>query len=181
MYRTFYFAVLVFFAVGCSRGGDRKPEGESAMADGKLADKTFDKLMKHYGKEPNLSRMPEPHRTVLLAYHVHGIIGNGGFQYLFEADLPGDPELVYTRQAFKTIKAQKASEAFEKALAVFPNSTPPRDIERRLKIYQAKYTLMDAIQNKQSPDAMFMDAMNDTMEKVESYIRNNQASFDTLR
>src|SRR5262249_24060397 len=108
-------------------------------------------------------------------------VGNGGFQYLFEADLPGDPELVHTRQAFKTIKAHKASEAFEKAMAVFPNSTPPKDVQSRLKIYQSKYTLVDAIQDKQSPDAIFMDAMDDTMQKIESYVQNNHASFDALR
>lgn len=177
MLRSMCVVLLISLAIGCSR----KQDGDPAVPKSTLADATFDAILKRYGKEPNPSRMTEPHRTVLLVYHVHGIIGNGGFQYLFEGDLPGDADLAYTRQAFKNIKAQKASDAFTKALAVFPNSTPPKDISRRLKIYQSKYTLMDAIENKQSPDAIFMDAMNDTMQKLEAYIRENKASFDALK
>jgi hypothetical protein len=39
------------------------------------------------GNEANPARMPEPHRTVSLVHYVDGIIGNGGFQYLFEGRL----------------------------------------------------------------------------------------------
>ena len=55
--------------------------------------------------------------------------------YLFEGSFPGDPGLVLTRQAYETIGASGASAAFEKAFAVFPNSTPPADIERRLEMW----------------------------------------------
>jgi hypothetical protein len=115
---------------------------------------------------------------VVLVVHAHGIIGNGGFQYLFEGDFPGDPEFLHTRQAFKTIGATRASAAFEKAFALFPKSTPPADIERRLAIWQARYTHMDAIRDKESPDAMFFASMKETIQLLEAYIKANRQAFD---
>ena len=116
----------------------------------------------------------------MLVYHSHGIIGNGGFQYLFEGDFPGDPDFLLTRQAYKTIGASDASAAFEKAFAVFPDSTPPADINRRLKMWQSRYNLMDAIKDKSSPDSMYFSAMNGVVEKLNAYIRSHEADFASL-
>ncbi len=121
------------------------------------------------------------HRTVALVYHAHGIIGNCGFQYLFEGDFSGDPEFLLTRQAYKTIGATRASSAFDRAFAVFPKSTPPKDIARRLEMWSAKYSLMDVFKDKQSPDAMYFDAMDDTVQLLEKYIKNNLAAFGFLK
>ena len=99
---------------------------------------------------------------------------------------PGDPELALTQQAFKTIKSQKAVEAFAKAFAVFPNSTPPKDAKRRLEIYQSKYTLVDAIRDKQSPDSIYMAAMKENRGEKLRILHSEQPgvvrrSFDSRR
>src|SRR5690606_34954955 len=101
------------------------------------------------------SKIPKSHQTVMLVHHSYGILGNGGFQYLFEGDFTGDPELLLTRQAYKTIGATDASAAFEKAFAVFPNATPPDNIDRRLEMWRSKYKLSDAWTDDSSPDSMY--------------------------
>jgi hypothetical protein len=144
-----------------------------------MVNATHDRILKRFGDNVNPSRIPEQHRTVLLVLHAHGIIGNGGFQYLFEGDFPGDPEYLLTRQAYKTIGATRACTAFQKAFAVFRKSTPPKDIERRLEMWGAKYTLMDAFEGDDSPDAMYFNSMEETNQLLESYIRKNLAAFDS--
>ncbi|QDT36529.1 hypothetical protein Pan189_08880 [Stratiformator vulcanicus] len=150
------------------------------MADIDLADVTFERILKQHGDDVDPSKIAKPQQTVMLVYHSFGIIGNGGFQYLFEGDFPGDPEFLLTRQAYKTIGASAASAAFEKAFAVFPNSTPPADIDRRLEMWQSKYKLMDAIKDKSSPDALYFDAMDGVMKKLNAYIKSNDAEFASL-
>ncbi|MEO1529086.1 MAG: DUF4375 domain-containing protein [Planctomycetota bacterium] len=140
----------------------------------------FDRILKQHGDDVDPSKIPQPQQTVMLVLHSHGIIGNGGFQYLFEGDFPGDPGFLLTRKAYKTIGASDASAAFDKAFAVFPNSEPPADIERRLELWQSKYTLADGINDNTSPDAMFFDAMDGVMEKLDAYIKSNEAEFASL-
>ena len=88
MRRCICLGLLLLVSFGCSRSNssDGDAQEEAATTDGKLADKTFDKLLKHYGNDANPTRMSEPHRTVFLVYHVDGLIGNGGFPvcYLFD-------------------------------------------------------------------------------------------------
>ena len=150
------------------------------MADIELADATFKRILKQHGDEVDPSKIPKPQQTVMLVYHSHGILGNGGFQYLFEGDFPGDPEFLLTRQAYETIGADDASAAFEKAFAVFPDSTPPADIESRIKLWQSKYNLMDSMKDESSPDRMYFSAMDGVMEKLNAYIESNQSDFASL-
>lgn len=150
------------------------------MATNHLARGTFKRILKQHTHHRDLSRIPKPQQTVLLVFKSHGLIGNGGFQYLFEGDISGDPEFLLTRGAYKTIGATGACAAFEKAFAVFPNSTPPADIGRRLEMWQSRYNLMDSIKDKSSPDYMYFAARHDVMEKLNAYIESNEAEFASL-
>lgn len=151
------------------------------MADIDLADTTFKRILKQHGDDVDPSKIPKPQQTVMLVYHSHGIIGNGGFQYLFEGDFPGDPEFLLTREAYKTIGAADASAAFEKAFAVFPHSTPPVDTDRRLNIWQSKYNLIDSLNDESSPDSLYFSAMDGVMEKLNAYIKSNKVEFAALK
>lgn len=150
------------------------------MADINVADETFTRILKHHGDDLDVSKIPKPQQTVMLVYHAHGILGNGGFHYLFEGDFPGDPEFLLTREAFKTIGATEASAAFEKAFAVFPNAIPPADINQRLKVWEAKYNHRDSLDDPSSPDVMYFEAMDGVMEKLTAYIKAHEADFTSL-
>lgn len=151
------------------------------MSDPDIADTIFKRLIDRYGDDLEPSRLPKAQQVVLLVYHTHGILGNGGFQYLFEADLPGDPEYLLTRAAFQSIGANEASRAFEVAFAVFPNLTPPEDIESRLALWHEKYDLRDALESEESPDAIYFSAMDDVVEKLAVYIREHEKDFAIIQ
>ncbi len=173
------FAPLFVILIGCGSNASQTNE-VSPMEDIDLADVIFDRILKEHGEDLDPSKISKPQQTVMLVYHSYGIIGNGGFQYLFEGDFPGDPEFLLTRQAYKTIGAEDASAAFTKAFSVFPKSTPPENIDRRLEIWQSNYNLMDSAKDVASPDSMYFNAMDGVMEKLNRYIKSNEADFAAL-
>jgi hypothetical protein len=140
-----------------------------------LCNNTFSAVLKHYGDSFDPSKAPVPHRTVACVMHAHGIIGNGGFRYLFEGDFPGDPGFNLTRQAYADIGAHGAVEAFNEAFAAFPGGVPPEDLAEREKLYLAKYPGFLA-----PVDKKYFDASPEVEEKLAAYIRANKASFKSL-
>jgi hypothetical protein len=156
-------------------------QAEKKMADIDLADETFDRILKYYGESIDPTMMPEEHRTVLAVYHSYGVLGNGGFQYLFEGDLTGDPHFQITRESYATIGATTASAAFDKAYAVFPNSIPPKDMDQRLSIWGSNYRIPGSLMDDSSPDSMYFAAMDDVMAKLTQYIQSRPEAFSDLR
>lgn len=84
---------------------------------------------------PHPDQYEEPERVVTLVWHSTGIIENGGFHYLFESDFNGDPGYRLTAEAFKTIGADSAYQAFQEIMYHFPKGLPS-NIKKRLKLYE---------------------------------------------
>src|SRR4051812_44953511 len=97
--------------------------------DFELCSGVFKHIADRHGNELNVDEETEPERVVTLVWHSYGIIGNGGFQYLFEGTFNGDPGFVLTAAAFRRIRCAGAAEAFEEALAMFPSNSPTSNIE----------------------------------------------------
>ena len=183
MKRVVTIFVSMMLLVGCSSERSDSitdPQTDASMAKIDLATAMFTRLLNQYGDNVDTSKIPMPQQTMMLVYHSYGIIGNGGFQYLFEENFPGDPEFLLTQQAYKTIGASNASVAFEKAFAAFPNSTPPADLDRRLEMWQSKYNRKYLRDDKSSPDHIYFNAMDEVMSKLNLYIKANEADFASL-
>ncbi len=73
----------------------------------------------------------------MLVWHSSGIIDNGGFEYLFVGEFPGDPDYHITAEAYKTAELWRGYEAFQEAFALFPGGKVPCDAAERLQHYQA--------------------------------------------
>jgi Domain of unknown function (DUF4375) len=101
-----------------------------------LCDGLFKHLLASNGEVPDVSEMPEEERVVLLVWHTYGIIGNGGFNYLFEGDLPGDPDYTLSAEAYEVIGCEPAAHAFRQALALFPDGEVPSDLDARMRMYR---------------------------------------------
>src|SRR5262249_23507411 len=117
-----------------------RPPLEELLAtadDSKLCDRMFRLILKQYGNDIDAAELSEKECVVLLAYHAMGIIGNGGFNYLFEGNFPGDPHFALTAAAYQAIGCAAAAKAFRQALGLFPGGRPPEDINERLRIYRA--------------------------------------------
>jgi hypothetical protein len=144
--------------------------------DFELCDELFKRMLKHYGKDFDVSKCKKQDQTVILVWHVSGIIDNGGFHYLFEGNLKGDPHFASTAAAFKTIKAAKCAEAAEEALNPFPESKPPTDVEKRLKVYEAVNAA-----KRQAIDRKFFSESKEIKKILARYIRENRDEFKHLK
>jgi hypothetical protein len=105
----------------------------------------------------------------------HGIVDNGGFQYLFEGTYRGDPYFAKTLTAFQKITADKCAKAVADALCLFPNSRPPRDIEQRLEIYQQARSA-----KRLDVDDKFHSESSEIPKFLAEYIRENREEFKHL-
>ncbi len=152
-----------------------KPKVDKLLAttdDFDLCDGVFCAIGDVAGNEIDAATEQEPCRTVTLVWHSGGIIGNGGFQYLFEGDFNGDPGYRITAAAYKNINANQSYEAFQEALSLFPDNRLPADIDKRLSIYQShpKKT-RDAIESK------FFSADDEVKRLLAEFIRAHQDEF----
>src|SRR5208282_3213367 len=121
------FLVPAWWVSGCSDNSmaHMNPDLEklfSTSSDFDLCDGVFMRICKqHQGEHVVVSdNYTVEERTVVLVWHVSGIIDNGGFEYLFEGEFPGDPDYRLTSQAFQPIRSERAVTAFREALSVFP-------------------------------------------------------------
>lgn len=166
----------VILLAGCDR---TMPADGNKVLDTKddfaLCEGLFKLMIEHYGEEFDISKCKDKDLSVILVWHVTDIIENGGFQYLFEGNLKGDPYFVRTAAAFKAIKASKCAEAFDEALKQFPDAKPPQDINKRLLIYQAVPG-----EKRLAIDDKFFSESRDMKTILAKYIRENRAAFKHL-
>jgi hypothetical protein len=155
-------------------------EGELAhlFAEGddfELCDTLFGRIVEAHHNRVDAARLTEEERVVFLVWGAFGVIGNGGFQYLFEHQLKGDPDFARTARAFHEIGCVEAAEAFERTLALFPNSGPPRDIDRRLKLYNSRIESTPTEMDRQ-----FFRAEMSIVRSLANYIRPRYSAFRHL-
>src|SRR6266567_2967878 len=116
----------------------------------------------------------EIEQVVTLVWHSAGIIGNGGFHYLFEGDFNGDPGFILTAKAFERIGAMAAYQAFKEIMNHFPQGLPS-DIGKRLKIYE---NIPE--EETRRIDRLFWDNQKNIEIKLAEYIRLNREEVRRL-
>jgi hypothetical protein len=179
--RCFLASIVLLATVPLLAGCNRSKSADvnkvlDTKDDFELCDELFKLMIKHYGEDFDVSKCKEKDQPVILVWHASGIIDNGGFQYLFEGNFKGDPQFAKTAAAFKTIKASKCAEAVEEALNLFPDSKPPQDIDKRLKIYQAVPAA-----KREAIDVKFFSESKEMKTILAKYIRENRAEFKHLK
>jgi hypothetical protein len=140
----------------------------------KLCDRVFGRLCESCN-EIDVDSCTELERIVRLVWHSAGLIENGGFHYLFEADFKGDPGFVYTAAAYHRIGALQAYEAFQDAIRQFPGGVLPADISERLRVYESiPAERWDEIVGR------YYDATKNTEACLAGFIRKNRAQYARL-
>jgi hypothetical protein len=124
--------------------------------------------------EIDVDSYTEEERVVTLVWHASGIIGNGGFEYLFEGWFTGDAGYVYTAAAFKTIGATQSYGAFQRALGVFGDQYPDDSAERDAVYHRVPEEERTAI-NRQ-----FWDDEQNMTAALARYIRERRTRFREL-
>ncbi len=134
-----------------------------------------DLILAHYGSDLDLSALPQAEQVVVFVTQTSGIIGNGGFRYLFEGDYPEDPYFVRAVRAFEIIGSEKAAKAFRDSLAYFPNSHPPRDTDERLKHY------LKQVNWPSKEDDLFFSASDEIDGCLARFIRSHSDAYRHLK
>jgi hypothetical protein len=111
----------------------------------------------------------EPCRTILLVWYSYGVIGNGGFQFLFEHTGDGDTGFVLHAAAYQRVGAKQCYQAFCEALACFPKNAPPRNARRRLRIYE-----QSPEETREKIDGRFHRHSDRIPHLLASYIREHE-------
>lgn len=140
--------------------------------DFKLCSNLFSLIVDRHGSTIDVAQVEEPERVVLLTWHTMGIIENGGFRYLFEGNLDGDPDFTLSAAAYEAIGAHQAAEAFRETLAIFPQSPPPRDIKKRLRYYLERCPEWPTPQ-----DHKIFDSSEQIKTCLAAYIREHAGDF----
>jgi len=144
--------------------------------DFELCDNIYSFIVEKYNNNFDIKSC-EPHeQVVVLVWHASGIIGNGGFEYLFEGEFQGDPYFELTIDAFQKISVNKAVTAFNKAFQYFPNNKPPKSISKRMDLYQ---NVPESERDKINSE--FWSVCNPRSDELESklaaFIRQNRYKF----
>jgi len=111
-----------------------------------------------FNNQIDVDAYSEEERVITLAWHASGLIGNGGFEYLFEGWFTGDLGHVYTAAAFKTIGATQSYAAFQRALGVFGDRYPENPAERDAVYHRASENERMAINSQFWEDEQNMNA-----------------------
>jgi len=116
----------------------------------------------------------EEQRIVTLVWHASGIIGNGGFEYLFEGEFNGDPGFIYTAAAFATIGARASYQALQRALACFGSDYPSNTKSRNAIFERVPKSERESINHQ------FWDDDANMRAALARYIREHRITFRTL-
>ena len=147
-------------------------------SDWDLVNGTFSKIGDRYDHWVDATRYSPEERVIMLVWHSSGIIDNGGFEYLFAGEFPGDPDYHITAEAYKAAGLLRAYQAFQEAFALFaggevPHDSPPTRNER----YQAaNRSARDRLNRK-----LWQDTYDRTGEKrLAEFIRKHAARLGDL-
>jgi hypothetical protein len=79
-----------------------------------------------HAQEGNILALPEVAQTVLFVHAARGLIENGGLEYFFEDDFPGQPAYDRFAAAFRTIGAAEAADRLHASMIAFGLDEPHR-------------------------------------------------------
>lgn len=127
-----------------------------------------EKFSKMRGGATPAYEYPEQERIVILVWYVTGVIENGGFHYLFESPLPGDPHYQLTVEAFKKIGCIKASDIIQRALSLFPGRIPQDNDRQRIICFEKQPEEL-----RDSLDSEFWKECDQVTISLAKYIRDN--------
>lgn len=79
----------------------------------------------------DFSALPDPIKTVVIVCGAQGVIDNGGLDYFYRGDWPGQPPYSTFSEAYRRIGATLAAESIEGTASLFPFAEPHRHKELR--------------------------------------------------
>lgn len=79
----------------------------------------------------DVNNLPEVLQTVILVFIGQGVIDNGGLEYFYENDFPGQPSYDVIVAAFRRIGAEAVADCIERTADMFTFPNPHKKREER--------------------------------------------------
>jgi hypothetical protein len=108
------------------------PEKSKSMSS------SIDTCFEALDKVQQVERLDHPCRMVVIVYSAWGLIENGGFQYFFESNFPGDPPYDVFTQAFRSVGLTDIALRFSKLVSSFPFEEPHKFRRKRQEFIDLK-------------------------------------------
>lgn len=137
------------------------------LNDFELCNRVFLMIGERYGEQIDLNRENEAEQTVTLSWHVSGIVGNGGFEFLFEGTIHDDPNYRLSAQALRRIGCARAAESLEAAIAA-------ASLEGRIS--HVKYLDVPTAERGRL-DGTFFDDTEDLPARLATFIRAREVEL----
>lgn len=109
----------------------------------------------------------EEQLALLTVWQVSGIVENGALFYFFEHRFDVNDVI----RAYETVGLPEPAVILKKAVAVFPNSTPPRDPDKLLDFMEEHEEVFEKLSTQ------FLRAEKNMKAILGSYIQNNEPAF----
>ncbi len=118
-------------------------------------------------KKKGTQALTEEQLALLTVWHVSGIVENGALFSFFERKFDVN-EVV---RAYETVGLPEPPVLLKKAVAVFPNSTPPPDRDELLDFMEDREDVFNKLSTQ------FLRAAKNMNAILGDYIRKNEAAF----
>ncbi|MBG9390084.1 DMP19 family protein [Caenimonas aquaedulcis] len=122
----------------------------------------------------DLAKLSQPLQTVLIVEAAQGIIDNGGLEYFFEADFPGNPPYSVFAEAFERVGAVAAAAGIEAAARMFPFEEP--------QLHEAKrQAWIESVKSDRSHEFVVLSwklcGDESVFIKLAEYVERNRSAF----
>jgi hypothetical protein len=118
-------------------------------------------------KKKGTQSLTEEQLALLTVWHVFGIVENGALFYFFEHRLNVN-EVV---RAYETVGMPERAVILKQAVAVFPNSKPPEDLDELSDVMAEHEETLNSLSTK------FVRGEKKVVAILGDYIRKNEAAF----
>ncbi|NOZ54845.1 MAG: DMP19 family protein [Gammaproteobacteria bacterium] len=125
----------------------------------------------------DIDSIPDVEKNVVAVITAQTIIDNRGFKYFFESDFSSKPDYQLFVDAYRSIGAEDSAEGIMQALALFPDNTPPADVEERYKYLEAIFDTEDHRYQQISQHERKIAGNLQNYSKAAAYIRQNKHAF----
>jgi hypothetical protein len=132
-------------------------------------------VIQHRYPSIRLDELTIEEKTVIAVMTAQGILGNGGFRYLFEADFEDGACYTEIVDALRRIGDEESAQIVQQALHLFPNATPHTDLEARDRYLTHLYETR--VQEAEQLDERFWERDPQTTQALARYIRAHRACF----
>ena len=135
---------------------------------------TYEKIGRQYDYMIDGTR-PVPETWIVLVWYSHDLLGWGGFERLFEEEIPGDPDFQKTAHSYRALGLDGEYEIFQEAFKLFPNGRVPPERKERCRLLEDANTSARSALDKQ-----FDDRDRLRIRQIAAFIRQHAAEFAYL-